>query len=206
MSWEHCYKWFCKARRVLKPDTDYLSLQLAFYLASWGMYRGSSFIVQKDYKIHEETVNIILDSDYDVLSGCEWTKSNTNDLGVMLENLIKKLKDYYGSVRKTVYDVEPQTDISDILISKILLGTLGCIPAYDSIFSDGLKNQGIKNRTICKRSLEELASEYSLIKEDAIYRSKIYGFTYPQMKIIDMGFWQIGYDLYLEEKNKYKIQ
>lgn len=40
-SWEHCYSHFIKARESKEVDYDYLSLQLAFYLASWGMYRGS---------------------------------------------------------------------------------------------------------------------------------------------------------------------
>ena len=39
-SWEHCYSHFIKARESKEVDYDYLSLQLAFYLASWGMYRG----------------------------------------------------------------------------------------------------------------------------------------------------------------------
>lgn len=51
-SWEHCYKCFHDARNNSDPDYDYMSLQLAFYLASWGMYRGSSFLLQKDYKVH----------------------------------------------------------------------------------------------------------------------------------------------------------
>lgn len=51
-SWEHCYSHFIKARESKEVDYDYLSLQLAFYLASWGMYRGSSFLLQKDYKVH----------------------------------------------------------------------------------------------------------------------------------------------------------
>lgn len=33
-SWEHCYSHFIKARRSQEIDYDYLSLQLAFYLAS----------------------------------------------------------------------------------------------------------------------------------------------------------------------------
>ena len=40
-SWEHCYRVFRDARTDPSPDYDYLSLHLAFYLASWGMYRGS---------------------------------------------------------------------------------------------------------------------------------------------------------------------
>ena len=39
-SWEYCYYTFYKARTAQTVDVDYLSLQLAFYLASWGMYRG----------------------------------------------------------------------------------------------------------------------------------------------------------------------
>ena len=44
-SWEHCYRVFRDARIDPSPDCDYLSLHLAFYLASWGMYRArpSSF-------------------------------------------------------------------------------------------------------------------------------------------------------------------
>ena len=34
-SWEHCYSNFYHARGKDNVDVDYLSLQLAFYLASW---------------------------------------------------------------------------------------------------------------------------------------------------------------------------
>ena len=55
-SWEHCYYIFNRARnnnaRNNETYIDYLSLHLAFYLASWGMYRGSSFLLQRDYKVH----------------------------------------------------------------------------------------------------------------------------------------------------------
>jgi hypothetical protein len=68
-SWEHCYKSFYDARGLASPDPDYLSLQLAFYLASWGMYRGSSFLLQKDYKVHVPVVEEILKKEYDCLLG-----------------------------------------------------------------------------------------------------------------------------------------
>jgi len=35
-SWEHCYLVFHEANVTGRIDADYLSLQLAFYLASWG--------------------------------------------------------------------------------------------------------------------------------------------------------------------------
>lgn len=70
-SWEHCYSHFIKARGSQEIDYDYLSLQLAFYLASWGMYRGSSFLLQKDYKVHIPVVEELLSEKYDVLAGIE---------------------------------------------------------------------------------------------------------------------------------------
>lgn len=53
-SWEHCYSQFkvmFEKDSLCDTDIDYLSLHLAFYLASWGMYRGSSFILERDYKV-----------------------------------------------------------------------------------------------------------------------------------------------------------
>ena len=51
------------------PGHDYLSLHLAFYLASWGMYRGSSFLLQKDYKVLVPIVEEVLKPEYDCLFG-----------------------------------------------------------------------------------------------------------------------------------------
>ena len=72
-SWEHCYSHFIKERGNQDIDYDYLSLQLAFYLASWGMYRGSSFLLQKDYKVHIPVVKELLSKKYDALVGIECT-------------------------------------------------------------------------------------------------------------------------------------
>lgn len=48
LSWCHCYNAFKENRSNRDEKTvDYLALHLAFYLASWGMYRGSSFLLQK---------------------------------------------------------------------------------------------------------------------------------------------------------------
>lgn len=69
-SWIHCHNAFCENRNITTDTTlDYLSLQLAFYLASWGMYRGSSFLLQKDYKVHIPIIKIIQDEKYNPLWG-----------------------------------------------------------------------------------------------------------------------------------------
>lgn len=69
-SWEYCYKIFNEAHKANNVDDkfiDYLCLNLAFYLASWGMYRGSSFLLQRDYKVHKPIVEELLKEKYNCL-------------------------------------------------------------------------------------------------------------------------------------------
>lgn len=66
LSWEHCYKVFLENRDANDEQAiNHLALHLAFYLASWGMYRGSSFLLQKDYKVHIPVVKIIQQKNFD---------------------------------------------------------------------------------------------------------------------------------------------
>lgn len=40
-------------------------MHLAFYLASWGMLRGSSFLLQKDYLIHNYFIEeVVMNKNY----------------------------------------------------------------------------------------------------------------------------------------------
>ena len=67
-SWEHCFSHF--SRRASFTDSEHrdtAALQLAFYLASWGMYRGSSVLLWKDYRIHLPAVSELLATNYGTL-------------------------------------------------------------------------------------------------------------------------------------------
>ncbi len=65
-SWEHCYSAFVrhKGKTLSEDDLDFLCLHLSFYLASWGMYRGSSFLLQKDYRVHATAVKEFMKPNY----------------------------------------------------------------------------------------------------------------------------------------------
>jgi len=122
LSWEHCYSNFGKYRGIgIDEETiDFLCLHLAFYLASWGMYRGSSFLLQRDYRIHREVVVEILKQEYLSLWGisCESLLDPQNlDLIFNLRNKIEKI---YIDKRASI---DGRMSVSDILITKILLGT-----------------------------------------------------------------------------------
>ena len=166
-SWEYCYKIFGNARKNKENiDYDFLSLHLAFYLASWGMYRGSSFLLQKDYKIHMPIVKEILNDKYDVLSGIaidDLEKEANQDLII---NLSRIIKDYYREVRQNVANKDIKADVSPILVTKILMGTLGCTPAYDDFFVKGLRDTyfSFKYKSFSKNSLSELVEFYKNIK------------------------------------------
>ena len=177
-SWEHCYKSFHDARSNPDADYDYLSLHLAFYLASWGMYRGSSFLLQTDYKVHIPVVKEILKEKYDCLFGIECSDLRKENVQKRLRKLDCFMKSHYGDIRKSVKEADVKNKLSTTLITKILMGALGCVPAYD-------------------RSLLGLVDFYekNYVKlEKARKKLKVYDLPYPQMKLLDMGFWQIGFD------------
>ena len=196
-SWEHCYKCFHDARNNSKADLDYLSLQLAFYLASWGMYRGSSFLLQKDYRVHVPVVQEILNPKYDCLFGMECIDLRKKEIQGRLTDIESFMADYYDDIRKRVKEIEVKNQLSSTLITKILMGTLGCVPAYDRYFIDGVKDQKVTTGNYNIKSLLGLVDfyEHNMSKlENARKRLEVYDLQYPQMKLLDMGFWQIGFE------------
>ena len=196
-SWEHCYCVFRDARTDPSPDYDYLSLHLAFYLASWGMYRGSCFIFHKDYKVHTPIVEKVLKPEYDCLFGLACADVRNSDVRAQLKKLYDDIADYFDPIRKEVAGRVVASPVSPVLITKILLGTLGCVPAYDTFFGIGAKYLGLKEDSYRKESLLELADfyeEHNDRLEEARRGMQTDDLTYPQMKLLDMGFWQVGFE------------
>lgn len=206
MSWEHCYGMFRAAREAARngqrPDYQMLSLHLAFYLASWGMYRGSSFLLQKDYLVHEKAVGIILERRYDALQGIELSAAKDDLIGEtsLIMEVCQRLAQYYRGVKKSIpefadlkYDA-----ISNTLITKVLLGTLGCVPAYDRYFCDGLGKLNLQ-KAFSRKSLIQVIDYVSgsMVEFESFRTSKnmqmVGGGVYPPMKLIDMAFWKLGY-------------
>ena len=194
-SWEHCYRVFRDARTDPSPDYDYLSLHLAFYLASWGMYRGSCFIFHKDYKVHTTIVEEILKPEYDCLLGLACTDVRNNDIWAQLKKLSDYISDYFDPIRKEVRGRAVAFSVSPVLITKMLMGTLGCVPAYDRFFQDGVATYKVTTQEYSRNSLLKLVDFYEAHNdrlEEARRGMRTDDLIYPQMKLLDMGFWQIG--------------
>ena len=134
-SWEHCYAYFRRQRLSgLAADRDHAALQLGFYLASWGMYRGSSFLLQHAYTVHRGVIDLIAETRFDEL----WnTDFGANEDDVRFLPLVREL---IAGIRQAYKPFAPATGSSqptDTLITKVILGTFGCLPACDRYFIDG---------------------------------------------------------------------
>ena len=196
-SWEHCYRVFRDARTDPSPDCDYLSLHLAFYLASWGMYRGSSFLLQKDYKVLVPIVEEILKPEYDCLFGLACVSLRESEVQGSLEKLCDDIAEHFGPIRDEVAGREVVSPVSPVLITKILMGTLGCVPAYDRFFQDGVATYKVTTQEYSLESVRKLAKFYEAHNdrlEEARRGFEGDGLTYPQMKVLDMVFWQVGFE------------
>ena len=196
-SWEHCYRVFRDARTDPSPDCDYLSLHLAFYLASWGMYRGSCFLLQKDYKVLSPIVEEILKPEYDCLFGLACADLRESEVQERYTNVYDDIADHFGPIRDEVAGRKVASSVSPVLITKILMGTLGCVPAYDRFFQDGVATYKVTTREYSPNSVLKLVDfyeEHNDRLEEARRGMRVGDLTYPQMKLLDMGFWQVGFE------------
>ncbi len=199
-SWEHCFNYFLNPKE--KIDIEKATLHLAFYLASWGMYRGSSYLLQKDYLIHKKLLEEVLlkDEEYKKLQGWDFMKDNEENKEniKLLFDLDKKIKDYYKKEITCINGIKKSISVSDTLSTKIILGVFGCVPAYDRYFISGLKIYNPKfGFTFNKKSFNNLIEVYISNREDIDKLSQdlnFYGHKYPIMKILDMYFWKSGFD------------
>lgn len=222
-SWQHCNLAFKECRKEItesnkKEIFDYLALHLGFYLASWGMYRGSSFLLQYDYKIHEKAVEIILKPEYNKLWDITLEnidKLDKEEIKSNLASVIEQLMEVYNKYKTIAIEkilqgnVKLEENITDTLVTKILLGTFGCVPAYDRYVVSALKRIGIKEtKFIKKHKLNEKAFDEVwefCVKSKTTLKEVYNSFEnlprglnhkkYPIMKILDISLWQYGVDL-----------
>lgn len=202
MSWRHCYKAFSENRDATDEQViDYLSLHLAFYLASWGMYRGSSFLLQKDYKVHIPVVMIIQEQKYNPLHGisaedlCE--KENLD----LLNEIAMRIRDCYAKAQPSADGIT--NNATDTLVTKILLGTLGCVPAFDRYYVSSVKKNHVSTGIFNKNSVLSVAKFYCDnldTFENLRHELSKCGIEYPPMKLMDMCFWQDAYIVDLKDR------
>ena len=192
-SWLYCHNHFLKIKnnKVDNNDIDIACLQLHTFLANWGMFRGKAFIGNKTYKFHKEIVKEIIDQKYNKLWNIE-KNINSDNLNTIFQQLVKNIK---RKIKKLKNKDNTSGSITWTLITKIILGTVGCIPAYDRYFKEGIsETQNIQKTFNPSKSFIQILEFYR--NNEKVINSIIneIGSTYTPMYIIDKYFWVLGRD------------
>lgn len=194
LSWEYCHEAF-KHHRYHQDEVtvDYLCLHLAWYLASWGMLRNS-FLLEKDYKIHAPAVQLLYQPEWTDLWDIAPDKLAQEQYATKIVRLRKALAQVYVGCNAGMP--------TETLLTKILLGTIGCAPAYDRYFKKALSVTGVASQRLNAKSLMALGRLYieNIDGFEALRRHCGERVEYPAAKIIDMCFFEYG--LWLESRSK----
>lgn len=193
-SFDYCFNYFQSFRAQNRlaeicstENLEKSCLQIGFYLASWGMLRGSTFLLNKSARFYEQLLRTIVELDTRLWDVDVDSYSPAN-IALLLESG-EAIRKALGTTRWA----------SDTLVTKIMLGIFGNTPAFDSLFGDGL---GL--RTFSRRSLDRVAEFYQchkpVIDEYAASIRTLDFVTgtdttrlYTKAKIIDMVGFMEGY-------------
>lgn len=191
-SFDYCYYYFRQSSsKDLLEDMEKSCLAIGFYLSSWGMLRGSSFLLNKSAKYYEPLINYIAAKDKKVWN-IDIDNYNKENINTICE-IYKDIKD------KTIENGNSHLT----LVTKIMLGVFGFVPAFDNYFGNTFRDIFSDNcgfRSLNPKSLECIQRFYACNKEeinrlsDQIFvidfsNGKKTKISYPKSKIIDMyGF------------------
>lgn len=193
-SFDYCYNYFRSFKNkpkqlVSKNNMQMSCLQLGFYLSSWGMMRGSSFLLMKSVRHYEGLIGAISEMD-----GCLWDI----DVPTYNDENIKMLMDCKNKIKEVLEKEKYKS--SDTLITKIMLGIFANVPAYDTYFKKFLKRIGA-SQTFNEKSLKVIKEFYDGKKKDFNVKIRTYDFwsgketgaLYTKAKLVDMCGFANGY-------------
>ncbi|WP_176929451.1 DUF7669 domain-containing protein [Lentzea albidocapillata] len=187
-SFDYCFNHFQQHRTGVaawgEPTGMEVScLQLGFYLASWGMLRGSSGLLQRSARHLVPLIETLADAPAEVWD-LDLDGYDREGIDLVLRTAL--------DVRRALRPVEA----SDTLVTKVMLGVFGCVPAFDTYFMKGF---GVS--TFSKGSLRRVGEFYrataSIIDRQ---RQPTLDFTtgqpttrlYTRAKVVDMIFFIEG--------------
>jgi hypothetical protein len=192
-SFDYCFNYFQGFRESGRTSdlSDSVNLHasclhLGFYLASWGMFRGSAELLQKSARHLVPAIEIVAGADsvaWEIDADC-YSKRNIEEICVLAETFFES---YPG--------------MSYTLVTKILLGVFGSVPAFDENYRRGCKSAGI-TASFGPKALKQVGAFYE--QNAAIiesYRLPTIDFLsgestrrlYTRAKVIDMALFMEGF-------------
>lgn len=122
-SFDFCYNYFYRTSgKELTDNIEKSCYALGFYLASWGMMRGSSFLLQKSARHYIPLIEYIAKLDKEIwqIDADEYSESN-----------MKQIIEIYHNIKASLI---PGKQAGLTLITKVMLGVFGFVPAFDQYF------------------------------------------------------------------------
>lgn len=188
-SFDYCFNYFQSQRErqrlaeiLTGADLQLACLHLGFFLASWGMLRGSTALHTKSLKHYVPVIETVVRAPSQIWS---------IDVDGYTDEAIEMILEFRRHLRSAF----PQR-ASDILVTKIMLGVFGCVPAFDGQFQRGFRVSGLG-----ANELRRVAAFYSDNSEVIDrYRVPTIDFDtgrptnrrYTRAKVIDMIFFIEG--------------
>src|SRR5439155_13873576 len=126
-------------------------LQLGFYLASWGMYRGSTVLLQRSLVHLSPVIEAIAGTP--VAAWAIDANGYTHDACSLLLDTASRIRAAFPE------------GATDTLVTKIMLGVFGSVPAYDTNFRKGFGTAFLSESSLMRigrfyRDNEEVIERY----------------------------------------------
>lgn len=130
-SWDLCFSHFQEHERPTEV-LETSCLHLGYYLASWGMLRGSSFLFRGTNLLHHQRVIEVIEEHGEHL--CGW------DVPAYLDP--KQYDRFDAAWEDLGKALLPEGGTRLTLISKVMMGVWGCVPSFDTYFRSTFKDLG----------------------------------------------------------------
>ena len=154
-SWGYCYSFFRdhrEQRDALRPGGKLhrqACMELAAYMASWGMYRGSGPLLQRSAVQFGPVVEAMVNADAEGTSLWDLDVDRYGkETFTLLEAEVSRLR---GALKK--WPVKDR-GVTPTVVTKLMLGVYGCVPAFDDYVRQGAGS-------FCKRTITRLGQFWS---------------------------------------------
>lgn len=175
-TWDLCYTYFNNLKEFDENTAKTAGLHIGFYLASWGMFRGSSELLNSGIKKYNDLAELLI------------SKKHAN------------FTEQYNSIEKFLE--ENAISATQTLITKIMLGVYANTPAVDQFFNKTARKYciGIYDKNDAEQVLKKIKGIFNTkidngqtIEEFIDKLPKGDGLS--NEKILDGMFFQIGMSL-----------
>ncbi len=207
-TYDFCHSYFVNNREVLTSNMEESCMRLWSFLGSWGMLRGSSQLFKENSPASlKPVIECIANTKEEIWKiDVEQYKEKQEDLIRLYKSIEEALIE--GSNKKDC-DGKPHSAFkpSCTLITKIMMGVFGIVPAFDTFFCKSFGNmypqKGFAAYHFSKNALSSIYKFYETNKQaiDSI-KIPVMNFDgeassdlfYKKAKLIDMYGFTAGYE------------